>query len=350
MRRWTTAGSVFLAGLLTAVAAGSAGAQDTLATVGDKSFSRAEIEARIKPKLIEIETSRYEALREGLDEAIAEELLKREAAARGVSVEQLMKDEVQAKVQPPSDAAVQKLYDDNKEELQGQTLEQVKPQIVEYLKAEQMQVRQAALLQELKGKYKTTIKLRPPTVEVATAGRPERGGKNAPVTIVEFSDYECPFCKRGEDAIQKVIDTYGDKVRVVFRDYPLEFHPRARPAAEAAACAHAQGKFWEYNKKLFANQSALGDDNLKTYAKDVGLDQAKFDECYAKKPYSAQIDKDMADGAAAGVNGTPAFFINGRSLSGAQPFERFKEIIDEELAEKGVATEPAAKPTDKPAS
>jgi protein-disulfide isomerase len=336
MRRWTTAGSVFLAGILTVAAPWSAGAQDgTLATVGDKNITRAEIEARIKPKLLEIETARYEALREGLDEAIAEELFKREAAARKISVPQLQKDEIEAKVAAPSDAAIQKLYDDNKEELQGQTLEQVKPQIVEYLKAEQAQGRQAAFIQELKAKYKTTVKLKAPTIEVATAGRPERGGgAKAAVTIVEFSDYECPFCKRGEDAVQKVVDTYGDKVRVVFRDYPLEFHPRARPAAEAAACANAQGKFWEYNKKLFANQTALSDDNFKTYAKDIGLDTAKFDECYAKKPHSAAIDKDMADGAAAGVNGTPAFFINGRSLSGAQPFERFKEIIDEELAAK----------------
>jgi protein-disulfide isomerase len=134
-----------------------------------------------------------------------------------------------------------------------------------------------------------------------------------------------------------VVDTYGDKVRVVFRDYPLPFHPQARPAAEAAACAHDQGKFWEYNKKLFANQSALADENLKTYAKDLGLDTAKFDECFAKKQFTANIDKDLADGVAAGVNGTPAFFINGRSLSGAQPFEKFKEIIDEELAAKSAS-------------
>ena len=122
--------------------------------------------------------------------------------------------------------------------------------------------------------------------------------------------------------------------RIVFRDYPLPFHDRARPAAEAAACANAQGKFWDYNKKLFNNQNALSDDNLKSYAKDVGLDQAKFDECYGKKPFTANIDKDLMDGAMAGVNGTPAFFINRRPLSGAQPFEKFKEIIDEELAAK----------------
>jgi protein-disulfide isomerase len=112
-------------------------------------------------------------------------------------------------------------------------------------------------------------------------------------------------------------------------------HPQARPAAEAANCANAQGKFWEYNAKLFANQSALGDDKLKEYAKEIGLDTAKFDQCLAEKPFRAAIDKDIADASKVGVNGTPAFFINGRMLSGAQPFEKFKEVIDDELSAKG---------------
>jgi protein-disulfide isomerase len=336
MRELLVARSVIVASVLFAMTAAAGrvdAADDTLAKVGDKVFTRSQIEARIKPKLIEIEAQRYEALREGLDEAVAEELFKLEATARKITPDQLEKDEVDAKVPNPSDADIQKVYDENKEQLQGQTLDQVKPQIVEYLKGEKSQVRRAAFIEELKKKYNTTDSLKAPVVQVATAGRPERGGgAKAPVTIVEFSDYQCPFCKRGEDSVQKVFDTYGDKVRIVFRDYPLPFHPQARPAAEAAACANAQGKFWEYNKKLFDNQSALAETNLKAYAKDLGLDTAKFDECLAKKPHSAAIDKDIADGVAAGVNGTPAFFINGRSLSGAQPFEKFKEVIDEELA------------------
>ncbi|MEB2283899.1 MAG: hypothetical protein B6D46_08545 [Polyangiaceae bacterium UTPRO1] len=339
MRGLTMAGSALLVGMMIGTTPWIAAADDTLATVGAKTFTRSEIEARVKPKLIELEAQKYEILREGLDEAIAEELFKLEAAARKITPEQLEEDEIAKKIPAPSDAEIQKVYDDNKEDLQGQTLEQMKPQIVEYLKAEKEQARRTAFIQELKAKYKTVDALKAPKVEVATAGRPERGGgAKAPVTIVEFSDYQCPFCKRGEDAVQKVVDTYGAKVRVVFRNYPLPFHERARPAAEAALCANAQGKFWEYNKKLFANQNALGDDNLKAYAKDLGLDPVKFDECYAKKPYAADIDRDLADGVMAGVNGTPAFFINGRALSGAQPFEKFKEIIDDEL------TSAAAKP------
>ena len=174
-----------------------------------------------------------------------------------------------------------------------------------------------------------------PVYRSADGGAPSKGPANAPVTIIEFSDYECPFCKRAEPTVEQVVAAYPDKVRLVYRHYPLPFHKSARPAAEAAACANAQGKFWEYHAKLFQNQNQLGADKLAAYADEVGLDKAKFSDCLAKKPYTAAIDKDLADGQKVGVNGTPAFFINGRMLSGAQPFDKFKEIIDDELASKG---------------
>jgi protein-disulfide isomerase len=311
----------------------------TVATVGDRTITRTELEDHVRAKLIEIEGERYDALHEGLEEMIADELVKLEAKARGITPEQLEKQEVTDKAKAPTDAEIQKVYDENKAQLGAQTLDQVKPRIVEYLKDQGAEERKAAFIDELKKKYKTTVALRPPVVEVATAGRPERGGgPKAPVTIVEFSDYQCPFCKRAEAVVDEVMKTYGDKIRLVYRDFPLPFHPNARPASEAANCANAQGKFWDYHAKLFANQSALSEDNLKTYAKDVGLDSAKFDQCLAQKPYKGAIDKDIEDGTKAGVNGTPAFFVNGRVLSGAQPFDKFKEVIDDELAAKKATT------------
>ncbi len=335
------ASAILVAGIAASLGlVGSArGADDAkVATVGDRTITRAELEEHVRPKMIEIDNERYEALRDGLDEMIAEELEKREAKARGISTEELEKQEVAGKLPAPSDAEVQKVFDDNKAQLGGQTLEQVKPRIVEYLKEQKSETRRQAFLEELKKKYKTTVALRPPVVEVATAGRPEKGGgAKAPVTIIEFSDYQCPFCKRAESSVDQVMSTYGDKVRLVFRDYPLPMHPLARPAAEAANCANAQGKFWEYHAKLFANQSALADDKLKEYAKDLGLDTGKFEQCLAAKPYKAAIDKDIEDGSKVGVNGTPAFFINGRMLSGAQPFDKFKEVIDDELNAKGAS-------------
>src|SRR5262245_56144935 len=303
---------------------------ETVATVGDTPISRETLEKHVKPKLVEVENQRYEVLSEGLDELISEQLVEKEAKARNVTTEQLVATEITAKVAEPTDAEIQKVYDDNKAQLQGQTLEQVKPRVVEFLKQQKTVERHEAFVDELKKKYKTSIALKPPKVDVATAGRPARGGDKAPVTIIEFSDYECPYCKRAEDTVQQVIKTYGDKVKFVYRHFPLEFHANARPAAEAAACAGAQGKFWEYHDKLW-KASDLSEAKLKALAGEVGLDQAKFDECFAKKEFKADIDKDMADASSVGVTGTPAFFINGRMLTGAQPFEKFKEVIDEEL-------------------
>src|SRR5262245_30920145 len=186
-------------------------------------------------------------MKEGVDELVSTELLKQEAKAKNITPEQLEQQEIDGKVPPPSDDEVQKVYDANKAQLQGQTLEQIKPRIVEYVKQQRAEERRTAYIEELKSKYKTTISLKAPVVEVETAGRPEKGPKNAPVTMIAFSDYECPFCRKAEETVEQVLKTYEGKIRYVFRDYPLPFHQNARPAAVAAACANQQGKFWEYN-------------------------------------------------------------------------------------------------------
>ena len=338
MRIVTPLAVAALAASLGIVPASRAAGDGKVATVGDHVITRAQLEEHVRAKLIELENQRYDTLREGLDELIADELVKQEASARKTTPAELEKQEVAAKVSEPTDDEIQKVYDANKAQLGGQTLEQVKPRIVEYLKQQAVARRRQDFIAELKKTHKTTVALRPPVIDVATAGRPERGGgSKAPVTIIEFSDYQCPFCGRAEGTVDEVMKHYGNKVRLVYRDFPLPMHPQARPASEAANCANAQGKFWEYHAKLFANQGALGEDKLKEYAKDVGLDAAKFEQCLATKPFKAAIDKDVADGEKVGVNGTPAFFINGRMLSGAQPFDKFKEVIDEELTAKGVS-------------
>jgi len=310
----------------------AAAADDVIATVGDTKITKSQVEDHVRAQLIAVENQRYEAMKDGLDGMIADALLAQEAKKQGTTAEALEKKEIDDKVGEPTDAEIQKVYDDNKAQLGGQTLEQVKPRIVQYLKQQKEAARRTAYLDELRKKYPTTVSLRPPVVQVDAAGRPERGPAKAPVTIITFSDYECPYCKRAEATVAEVVKAYPTQVKVVFRDYPLPFHQHARGAAEAANCANAQGKFWEYHDKLFASQPALDQDKLKSYAGELGLDQKKFDECLDKKPYKAAIDKDMADGQKVGVNGTPAFFINGRMISGAQPFDKFKQIIDDELA------------------
>jgi protein-disulfide isomerase len=326
MRRW------FLLGCTLALLWPKLGtaADEVVATIGERKITRAELEKHVKPKLMQLEAQRFQVLQEGLEELVANELYSLEAKARNISVDELVKRELEAKVGEPSTEEVQKLYDDNKDELEGQTLEQLRPQLIQYLKQQKMAERHQEFLEELRKKYKATTTLQPPVVQVSDGGRPARGPASAPVTIIEFSDYECPFCKRASSTVAEVLRHYGDKVRFVHRDFPLNFHQHARLAAEAAACAHAQGKFWEYHDRLWKAED-LSESGLKSLAKETGLDATKFDECLQKKPHTAAIDRDIEDGTAAGVNGTPAFFINGRMLSGAQPFEAFKQVIDEEL-------------------
>jgi protein-disulfide isomerase len=326
MRRW------FLLGCTLALLWPKVGtaADEVVATIGERKITRAELEKHVKPKLMQLEAQRFQVLQEGLEELVANELYSLEAKARNISVDELVKRELEAKVGEPSAEEVQKLYDDNKDELEGQTLEQLRPQLIQYLKQQKMAERHQQFLEELRKKYKATTTLQPPVVQVSDGGRPARGPASAPVTIIAFSDYECPFCKRASSTVAEVLRHYGDKVRFVHRDFPLNFHQHARLAAEAAACAHAQGKFWEYHDRLWKAED-LSESGLKSLAKETGLDATKFDECLQKKPHTAAIDRDIEDGTAAGVNGTPAFFINGRMLSGAQPFEAFKQVIDEEL-------------------
>lgn len=164
-----------------------------------------------------------------------------------------------------------------------------------------------------------------------------KGSPDAPVTIVEFSEFECPYCGNySRDTFPQIDEAYikTGKVKYVFRDFPLSFHEHAQKAAEAAGCAGEQGKFWEYHDMLFANQSALAVDNLKQYAKDLGLDTAKFDQCLDSGARADEVAKDVADAQNYRVSSTPTFFVNGIKLKGAQPFSSFQELIEAELAKK----------------
>ncbi len=163
----------------------------------------------------------------------------------------------------------------------------------------------------------------------------ELGSKQAPVTIVEFADFQCPFCKRAEEPLKEVRAKYGDKIRLVYMDFPLQFHANAMLAAEAARCAGEQGKFWPFHDELFTDQSKIGTADLKAAAAKLGLNKDQFNTCLDQRKYEAEIHKDMAAGQSIGVSGTPAFFINGREISGAQPAGAFSEIIDEELSASG---------------
>jgi protein-disulfide isomerase len=175
-----------------------------------------------------------------------------------------------------------------------------------------------------------------PRQQVAIAADdPVEGPANAPVTLIEFSDFQCPFCQRVMPTLKQVREKYGDKVRIVWKDFPLtQIHPQAFGAAVAGNCAREQGKFWEYHDRLFPNQQALQPEFLKRYAVEAGLDADKFNACLDSTRYDQRVQESVDAGTQLGVSSTPTVFVNGRVISGAQPFEAFAEVIDEELARR----------------
>ncbi|WP_257458212.1 thioredoxin domain-containing protein [Archangium lipolyticum] len=312
-----------------------------VATYGDgQKVTFGELNERVKEPLANLEKQKYQLRKQGLEGFVVEKLVQAEAKKRGVSEDELMKAEIDGKIPQPPEEEIKKLYEEAKERLPpGTTYEQVKPQIVDFLNGSKRQERARTYFDELKKANNVQITLpeppKPPVErkEVAATG-PSRGPENAPITIVEFSDFQCPFCSRAIKTVDEVLAAYPNQVRLVFRQFPLDFHKQAPKAAEASLCANDQGKFWEYHDTLFANQQALEVPQLKEHAKKVGLDSAKFDKCLDSGEKASIVNADLEAGKKVGVNGTPAFFINGVLLSGAQPIEEFKSIIDAELKAK----------------
>ncbi len=310
---------------------------DVVASVGSTAITLEEVDKQALQQpagnfgTLTLAQALYEARRGALEQLIADHLLDEHSRARGVD-RATVESEMTAKVVEPTELDVAAWYQANQARVQGASLDQVRGPIRQLLQNERQITARQQYLDALKGKTKVAIDLEPPRTEVAAAGRPARGPDRAPVEMIEFSDFECPYCLRAYETVMRVLKTYGDRVRFVYRHYPLPNHPHARPAAEASACAAEQDKFWPYHDRLFANPTKLSDADLKQHAAALGLNVQQFNACVEGRKYQALVDEDLKAGAAIGVTGTPAFFINGRALSGAQPFEAFARVIDEELA------------------
>jgi protein-disulfide isomerase len=172
--------------------------------------------------------------------------------------------------------------------------------------------------------------------EIEIAGAPAKGPADAPVTIVEFSDFQCPFCRRAGPTLEKIQEVYGSSVRIVWKHHPLDMHRDAPAAHRASVAAQQQGKFWEFHDKLFDNQESLDLETFKQHARDLGMDLARFEQDLSSPETTKPIDADTAEARSLGVTGAPAFFINGRYLRGAKPFEDFARLISAELSRLGL--------------
>jgi protein-disulfide isomerase len=274
--------------------------------------------------------------RRALQTVLNQKLVEAEAKKKGVSVENLVKSEVDSRVAEPSEEQVSAYYQAHQGQI-NQPFDDARDKIRQTLKDQEIQKARAAYLQGLMQQAvndgQLVVLLAPPKVQMAADPARLRGDPKAPVTIVEFSDFSCPYCRQAESTINELLTKYQGKVKVGYRDFPLrEIHPHAQLAAEASRCAGEQGKYWEYHDVLFANPDKQGRDDLIEHARALKLDNTKFDACLSSGHYKPEIEQDFRIGTGAGVVATPGFFVNGTFLNGAQPAAAFEKIIDEELS------------------
>jgi protein-disulfide isomerase len=317
-----------------------AGEQRELAAeIDGQAITVAELDERIKQELFESRTGSpaklYELRSDVLEQMIRERLLEAEGKRRGVPAEAVVELEIKEMAPIPEEEIVA-FYQQNFEKQGEVKLDEIRPQIQRYLESR----RAADVPQRLRERAQVAVHLVAPRFDVAAEG-PSKGPADARITIVEFSDFQCPYCQRSLATIEQVLAKYPGQVRLVYRHLPLDrIHPHARGAAEAAACADEQGLFWPYHDKLFQNNRALAKEDLLRYAAESGLDAQRFGACVEERRFKDKVEADLQAARAVGISGTPAFVVNGVLLSGAQPAEEFYEVIDAALAEpagKGAA-------------
>jgi len=305
-----------------------------IAVVDGKNLTQGELMKDAENQLVafdlQYEKNRHDMIEGSMRQAINEQLLAAEMKATGKSREQLA---AEVKPAPVTDAEIDAFYSQNQAAVRGATKEQVAPQIRSYLEQQGARKAQMDYFDTLWKKHGVDFKFDPFRLEVAATG-PAKGPETAPVTIVEFSDFQCPYCGQLTPTLEAVKQKYGDKVRIVFRQFPLNIHDHAQKAAEAALCANEQGKFWEMHDYMFKNQGALAIEQLKAKAAELGLNASNFNQCLDSGKTAKAIEADMKAGSSVGVNGTPTFFVNGRLMQAGMPIEALSAVIDDELQRK----------------
>jgi protein-disulfide isomerase len=309
-------------------------AGEVLATVDGKAITRGEVESALGVTLAKLEEQAYQLRKQQVDELIADRLIAAEAKRRGTSVDAIVAQEITAHVAPVTEADVDAFIVANRSRIPGDP-KALTGQIRAYLEHQRTTERRTAFVNTLRQKASVAVHLAPPPVfraQVESDGFPTRGAKEAPVTIVEFSDFHCPYCRAVQPTLTQLLQKYPGKVRLVYRHLPLDgLHPQARRVAEASWCADQQQKFWAFHDQVYAAGPDGSDAALTRLATASGLDMGQYESCMASGQARASVQKDLDEGSAHGLTGTPGFFVNGRPLTGNQPLSAFTAIIDEEL-------------------
>jgi len=330
-RRYTLSSLLLLAATAAAQSPGAPPPKLPVATVAGQAIYDEDLVSSIQAQVLALRKQEYEVKKRALDTLIDEKVLEAAAKKKELTTEKLLQQEVDAKVPEPAEAELQGFYLGQKDRW-NRPFDEIKDQLRQSAKQVKIQQARQDYLKALRASGDVVIQLAPPKVQVGHDPARLRGNPKAPVTIVEFSDFQCPYCRQVASTLKEVLAKYGEKVNLAYRDYPLpSIHPQAELAAEASRCAGEQGKFWEYHDQLF-NTSNLSRSALMDDARILKLDDQQFDACLASGKYKVEVQRDEEEGTRAGVSGTPGFFINGVFIGGSQPLGAFVRAIDEELA------------------
>jgi protein-disulfide isomerase len=301
---------------------------EVLAVLDGKPLTRAELEHKQAAKLLPARDQYYKAQREALDQLIDDALLEMQAQREKVTVQQLLEDHVLTKVKDPTDDQLEVYYEGVQTD---QPFAAVRDKILETIRQRRIAKARKEYLNSLRNQANLEVLLASPSVDVALGDSPTRGVANAPVLLIEFADYECPYCQKIDSDLKKLQEEYSGKVLFAFKDFPLPMHKHAQKAAEATRCAGQQNKFWEFHDLLFDKSKGLEIAQLKEYARALKLDAAKFDQCLDSGETDAAVKEDLGQGQRLGLTGTPSFFVNGHFFSGAASYATIREIVDQQL-------------------
>jgi len=303
-----------------------------VARVGDTEISAEQLNNSVEDRLLSLRTEEYSIRSAALAKLIDAAVLAGAAQKRGVSAEQLLESEVFSKIPALTPDEARAAYEATHPAAKDAPSEADLKAVTEMIRLRRSAAAKEAFVDELRRQRDIRILLTPPRASSALVGvGPSQGKPDAPVAIVEFSDFQCPHCAGAEKTLAELRTAYGDKLRIVYRNLPLAMHSSARAAAEAALCADRQGHFWEMHDQLFAHQQALLPADLAKYAAAIGLDEDAFERCTREHETAKVLVDDLLAAAQLGITGTPAFLVKGRLISGARPAADFRRVIDEEI-------------------
>lgn len=302
-------------------------AGQVVAKVSGDNLTIADLQQKEGGKLLQAEYQYYLNERKALEELIDNQLLQDQARRENITLDQLLKNEVYKNVKDPTEDQLQVYYEglDTQEPYSA-----VREDVLQHIRELRRNKARAAYVENLRKEARINIMLLPPSADVDIAKAAANGSLNAPVVLVEFADYECPYCQKVNPQIQQLKKEYGNNLTIVYKDFPLPMHHGSEKAAEAARCAGEQGKFWLYHDVLFYSRQ-VEVDALKEHARVLNLDTEKFDTCLDSGAESAAVKKDLEEAKSLGLTGTPSFFVNGHFFSGVVDYAALKDMVNQQM-------------------